>query len=530
MNERVKRTPKFSIIHSSARPEKWPEIHDAWIGAAERPEDVEYILCADRRWGFDATDLDLEDGGYSGIPHRFHTVWNEGRRCYVDGANTAAAASTGQVLIVIADDQYPCPHWDTELLQLLDGELDGEFVIAVPTGTPREFERQIIVMPILSRSWYAHLGHVIFDPRYESMFADNDFCEHAKRDDVLIDARDLPEFPHRHPLFRGDMQVWQEVDGQKVLVVDDAYKAQNRPEAYATGELVLTQRRAAEFGHNPNYKTVAGPAIAGARECIYLCLPGETFSMQWVHGAFTSIIALSPRYIIMPAFGHSSSVFSTRQAMIDNIKNMSWGAPGLPDAPDWIVSVDDDNVVTHEAIEVLLADLRACPEAGMALGWCWIGPGSYGPSRPSVSFLKPGTWATQPMRIEDLRAAAKKGEVLQSSFEAPIVGGFPLVAIRYSALLDLDEKPFRPAAVGLDIPNWGMVFEDISFCYRMQEAGWKVLVDPRCEVPHLKLGVISGSETTEIVPSPLPEASPAPPLPGSEPLTEKLEEEPVSKA
>ena len=42
----------FSILHTSARPEKWREVYDAWIAAADHPEDVEYVLVVDERWGF----------------------------------------------------------------------------------------------------------------------------------------------------------------------------------------------------------------------------------------------------------------------------------------------------------------------------------------------------------------------------------------------------------------------------------------------------------------------------------------------
>ena len=41
----------FSILHTSARPEKWREVYDAWIAAADHPEDVEYVLWYER-WGF----------------------------------------------------------------------------------------------------------------------------------------------------------------------------------------------------------------------------------------------------------------------------------------------------------------------------------------------------------------------------------------------------------------------------------------------------------------------------------------------
>ena len=46
--------PRFSILHTSARPHAWRAVYDAWLAAADHPEDVEYILVVDERWGFDA--------------------------------------------------------------------------------------------------------------------------------------------------------------------------------------------------------------------------------------------------------------------------------------------------------------------------------------------------------------------------------------------------------------------------------------------------------------------------------------------
>ena len=48
----------FTIIHPSIRPHKWREIYEAWIAAAAHPENVEYILVADEKWGFVAPKPD----------------------------------------------------------------------------------------------------------------------------------------------------------------------------------------------------------------------------------------------------------------------------------------------------------------------------------------------------------------------------------------------------------------------------------------------------------------------------------------
>ena len=176
----------FSILHTSARPEKWREVYDAWIAAADHHEDVEYVLCYDERWGFVRSEL--ESWAYyieSRCILQNRLVENTHRKCYVDGVNLAAKHATGDILIVNADDQYPCPHWDTVLSQsILAQTIDPAYahcVVWAPTGTPDEFNRRMMPMPILSRRRYLDLGYVFY-PAYESMYADNDFCEQALHD------------------------------------------------------------------------------------------------------------------------------------------------------------------------------------------------------------------------------------------------------------------------------------------------------------------------------------------------------------
>src|ERR1051326_3960085 len=125
--------PKFSILHPSARPDAWRKVYDDWLSKAAHPEHVEYVLCVDRRWGF------VEPVG--GLRSMDCYVTNNARRCYVDAVNRAAEAASGDMLIVVADDQFACDQWDDELLCDADGP---EFVIEVSTGTVREHERGIM--------------------------------------------------------------------------------------------------------------------------------------------------------------------------------------------------------------------------------------------------------------------------------------------------------------------------------------------------------------------------------------------------
>jgi hypothetical protein len=216
-------TPMFSICHTTARPNRWGFSYGAWIAGAIGfgTDELEYVLCTDQRWGTFWTPE-------RGIRH----VINGGRQCSVDGWNAAAAASTGRVLILNADDFFPPANWDLELRRVIGSRnpLTDEFVIHVSTGNPRD--KDLISLGILSRARYERLGYALH-PSYESVYSDDEFSEHAYKDGCVIDARHLV-FEHRHP-------------GMGKAADDAVYQWQNRREAYESGKANLERRRKEGF-------------------------------------------------------------------------------------------------------------------------------------------------------------------------------------------------------------------------------------------------------------------------------------------
>jgi hypothetical protein len=440
---------KFSILHTSARPDKWEAVYHAWRDAAADPSNVQYILVCDRRWGF--TEL----------PEFFHdqdkAVWNTGRRCYVDGVNIAAAYATGDVVIVNADDQFPCEHWDTELASAMAGSdpSTDSFVVEVATNTPAEHERGILVMPILSRARYEKLGYVVY-PAYESMYADNDFCEMAKRDQCIIDARRLV-FPHKHPIF-DPSQPW-----------DAAYAAQNRQEAYDRGLTILTKRREVNFG-----PIETGSLKAPAKRTIALVLPGETFAQAWVGNVVDMVTKLSVNYDVHIQFGFTSNVYFTRQSMADALTQEK-------KRPDFIFWMDDDQIATPQQLDLLIQDLDDHPELDGVVGWAWCSGNyyGYGPMM-SCGYL------------------ASDGKIKRFSLETLMEGpdelkeiafsGFPAVLMRGSTIEKAQPRAFMPVLDEEQFPPYGMSGEDAGFFCRAREKGLKFAVDRRVKVPHLKLG------------------------------------------
>ena len=433
--------PTFSIIHTSARPHKWREIYDAWMANCDDAEGIEYVLVIDPRWGFD-----LNPALYVGSPvDNIVVVQNTGRRCYVDGVNLGAKASSGKILIVNADDQYPCKHWDTFILASARErakrplDLDVPFVIEVSTGTPDEHLRGIMVMPILSRARYQNQGGYVFYPEYESMFADNDFCEWARKDGVVIDARGLV-FPHKHWQFNQEGQwISNKSRSGGLRAMDDVDLVQARKEAYALGSHILDQRRACGFNSSDRPRSIA------------LCLSGENLHRRWVN----SILDLQAHLIARgfelmrvwgsETIGYTTNVYVTREQMRRAIVN----ADQKPDLALWI---DDDNPLTPAQFEQLLMDLDCHPEVDGVSGWCWIH------TEAKTNFMVScGLWSPDHLHWDPFPATfADETEPLP--FET---GGLPCMLMRLSALEKAGDGAFLPTVDNR--LEHGMTGEDLSF-------------------------------------------------------------------
>jgi len=450
--------PRFSILHTSARPDKWRAVYDAWLAAADRPEDVEYVLVVDQRWGFCAPTFENEGETRTVRMPRDEDkiIYNTGRRCYVEGVNLAAKHATGDILIVVADDQFPCEHWDQHLLEVARWGDKKERVLWAPTGTPSEFERGIIVMPIMSRPLYEKWGYVMY-PGYESMYSDNDLCEHAKAEGVLIEARHLPVFPHRHFLFTPGVQV------------DEAYNQQNRAEAYAIGERLLNARRANGFtdvklSGPPTPIRSAGAKPAGGKRSICVCLPGETFSRPWVMN-WTALLAVLSRdfRLLAPIFGYSSSPDVTRNGFRNEVLK--------GEIPDYVLWLDDDNILTPDDLLQLVADLEEHPDISMAAGWSWCADGR---SITAGLMLPNGNCG----RIDYKTMNEGPHDLFRVEWT-----GFPAVLMRGALLAEAGPKAF--VKIPNNIAPWFCYGEDISFCLNVKHR--LMVIDRRVRVPHLKL-------------------------------------------
>lgn len=202
--------PLFSLLHPTARPDGWRGAMNAWHERCDNPDQVEYVFCIDK--GRDDAAWARQGDWAFGLWQKWHPfkfVVNEGRRCAVDAWNEAAKASTGWLLITVADDYRPPEHWDTQLYGAAGTTLvanynfkKSEFVLDVDNGDGSD---HLLPFSFISRAYYERLG-CLFWPEYFGLGADNDFTERARRDGVVINARHIkfshPQFPADDPIYR----------------------------------------------------------------------------------------------------------------------------------------------------------------------------------------------------------------------------------------------------------------------------------------------------------------------------------------
>lgn len=175
--------PTFSLCYTTVRPDSIAKVVALWNSRSELNQH-EWIISSDT--GHPALEAARLIPGV-------RVVENVGPKTCVAGWNAAAAASTGKVIIAVADDFKPPQSWDRLLLSLAPKDwINGEYVVHVDDG----YVRSLCTLAILTRKRYDRFGY-LFYPRYSSMFVDTEFGDVAARDGVILEAMHLL-FEHMH--------------------------------------------------------------------------------------------------------------------------------------------------------------------------------------------------------------------------------------------------------------------------------------------------------------------------------------------
>jgi hypothetical protein len=485
----MERQKLFSICHTTARPEGWQESFGAWCARASRKWTsgewaLEYVLCVDRRWGFTPELVQdfkrLASSEYPDIV--FRVVWNNARKCSVDGWNTAASASTGNILILNADDFYPPQDWDIELERVScygpgSNGYQPEFVIHVSSGIEVHDEAGLMTLGIMSRALYERWGYALY-PGYESVRSDDDFSDHAQFDGVVIDARHLV-FEHRHP-------AWLRTNFKVVEIgdCDQVYQHQNRDLSYAEGLRLLKARRANEFRDTQRPR----PKVIGA------CLPGRDFSMQWSmcwHVLQAEI--LGHGFGLWDTWAYCNNIYFTRMILHKQVM-------ATLEKLDFVLWIDSDNLIDWSTVAKMIDTLEAYPDVSMVAGWYYLSAEGSDLNDMPVAWASSGRWVDghcSPFSFEELAEAEQAGGFLEADYS-----GFGCVLMRADALRLTGERPSPFLPRFSNAFEWGMSGDDVAFCLTLKERGGKILCDPRLRVEHLKRMPVRPPAPKTILPEP----------------------------
>lgn len=214
---------------------------DLWLSRADFPERIEVVISLDG--GNHAAIAAAKAIAGAKVVIQPEPPFN----C-VRGWNAAAAATTGKVIINMADDFQPPQSWDRQLLELNPPNwIEGEYVIHTEDG----YVHDIAVLGILTRKRYEKFGYTLY-PQYESMFSDTEFTEVAYRDGVVINAKHIL-FEHMH------------CDCGK-RPKDDHDRVHGGQERWQRGEMLFNYRKGTGFpiDDGPRAKIVDEKRVEGA--------------------------------------------------------------------------------------------------------------------------------------------------------------------------------------------------------------------------------------------------------------------------
>lgn len=152
---------KFSLIHPTRnRPKMAYDTFCEWVEKADDLNNFEYILSVD------LDDVSLIDYGKWQAPDNFFVLANTNKTA-IEAINFAAFHAKNEVFIVLSDD-FSCPeHWDTLLLNELEGKSD--FIVKTRDG----LQPTLITLPILDRQYYNRFGYV-YNSEYVHMWSDTE--------------------------------------------------------------------------------------------------------------------------------------------------------------------------------------------------------------------------------------------------------------------------------------------------------------------------------------------------------------------
>ena len=186
------------------------------------------------------------------------------------------------------------------------------------------------------------------------------------------------------------------------------------------------------------------------------------------------------------AFLRASVTDTPRLSIVENWENLGF-AKAHNDAlarcrNDYVLVLNPDCIVEPDTLERMIEVMEQHPEAGMA-GCLVLNPD--GSEQAGCRRLVPTPWRSM-VRVLHLHRIIKN----HPRFRSFVMAGLPLpgapepVEAISGAFMFLRREAFE--AVGLMDENYFLHCEDLDWCMRFRQAGWKILFDPQARAVHSK--------------------------------------------
>jgi hypothetical protein len=234
--------PIFSLAYTSARPDDIFSVVELWRKTATGRYPIEVVISVDA-----PNARALEQARR--VPEALAVVQEKAPFNCVRGWNAAAAATSGKVIIAVADDFKPCQDWDDKLFTLKTGWMEEDWTVHTEDG----YVHNLMVLAILTRKRYERFGY-LFYPNYESIFCDTEFTEVAYAEGRVINAKHIL-MEHLHP----------DCHKRPRDAVDLSHASEER---WRRGEMLFNYRKHRQFPNDIKLETTptasAGPTLSGA--------------------------------------------------------------------------------------------------------------------------------------------------------------------------------------------------------------------------------------------------------------------------
>jgi hypothetical protein len=225
----------------------------------------------------------------------------------------------------------------------------------------------------------------------------------------------------------------------------------------------------------------------------------KSVSRKWLAGWTDLLMRLS-------ALESAQVSFVFNYAPVVCMARVDAAAALLETGAELFLFLDDDNPPSGVAVAQLIADLAASTDRSIMAGWYWLRDEDSGET--ALSFGRAlRVIGSKLMR----RRPADETDFLNP--QAPEIQeidwtGLGMVLMRREVLQYLTAAAFVPEyeAIEADAPikhGAGWIWDDMAFCKKAKAAGFRLFVDRRVKLEHLKLGnVLPAGEAAKEPPAP----------------------------